>query len=86
MQKKNRVRKVLARINKELKVLASELEIKTDVTTYMARHSFASILKNTGVNIALISQALGHQDIKTTEIYLSKFDDKQMDEIMSNLL
>ena len=47
---------------------------------------FASILKNTGVNIALISQALGHQDIKTTEIYLSKFDDKQMDEIMSNLL
>ena len=44
------------------------------------------ILKNTGVNIALISQALGHQDIKTTEIYLSKFDDKQMDEIMSNLL
>ena len=41
---------------------------------------------NTGVNIALISQALGHQDIKTTEIYLSKFDDKQMDEIMSNLL
>ena len=52
----------------------------------MARHSFASILKNTGVNIALISQALGHQDIKTTEIYLSKFDDKQMDEAMSNLL
>ena len=43
-------------------------------------------MKNTGVNIALISQALGHQDIKTTEIYLSKFDDKQMDEIMSNLL
>ena len=86
MQKKNRVRKVLARINKELKVLASELEIKTDVTTYVARHSFASILKNTGVNIALISQALGHQDIKTTEIYLSKFDDKQMDEAMSNLL
>ena len=54
--------------------------------TYTARHSFASILKNTGVNIALISQALGHQDIKTIEIYLSKFDDKQMDEAMSNLL
>lgn len=77
---------MLAKINKELKLLASELEIDADVTTYVARHSFASILKNTGVNIALISQALGHQDIKTTEIYLSKFDDKQMDEIMSNLL
>ena len=77
---------MLAKINKELKLLASELEIDADVTTYVARHSFASVLKNTGVNIALISQALGHQDIKTTEIYLSKFDDKQMDEIMSNLL
>ena len=77
---------MLAKINKELKLLASELEIDADVTTYVARHSFASILKNTGVNLALISQALGHQDIKTTEIYLSKFDDKQMDEIMSNLL
>jgi len=86
VQKKNRLHKMLAKINKELKLLASELEIDADVTTYVARHSFASILKNTGVNIALISQALGHQDIKTTEIYLSKFDDKQMDEAMSNLL
>lgn len=43
MQKKNRVRKVLARINKELKVLASELEIKTDVTTYTAKHHTISI-------------------------------------------
>ena len=86
VQKKNRLHKMLAKINKELKLLASELEIDADVTTYVARHSFASVLKNTGVNIALISQALGHQDIKTTEIYLSKFDDKQMDEAMSNLL
>lgn len=86
MQKKNRVRKVLARINKELKVLSSELEIEDTVTTYVARHSFASVLKKSGVNIGIISQALGHQDIKTTEIYLSKFDDKQMDEAMSNLL
>ena len=53
---------------------------------YVSLAIFACILKNTGVNIALISQALGHQDIKTTEIYLSKFDDKQMDEAMSNLL
>ena len=86
VQKKNRLHKMLAKINKELKLLASELEIDADVTTYVARHSFASVLKNTGVNIALISQALGHQDIKTTEIYLSKFDDQQMDEAMSNLL
>ena len=42
--------------------------------TYTARHSFASILKKSGVNIGIISEALGHQDIKTTQIYLSRFD------------
>ena len=86
MQKKNRVRKVLARINKELKILSTELEIEDIVTTYVARHSFASILKKSGVNIGIISQALGHQDLKTTEIYLSKFDNEQVDAVMSNLL
>ena len=62
------------------------MEIEDTVTTYVARHSFASVLKKSGVNIGIISQALGHQDIKTTEIYLSKFDDQQMDAAMSNLL
>lgn len=53
---------------------------------HVARHSFATILKKSGVNIGIISQALGHQDIKTTQIYLSKFDNEQVDEAMKNLL
>ena len=69
-----------------MKVLASELEIETDITTYVARHSFATILKNSGVNISLISEMLGHTDLKTTQIYLDSFDNKQMDAAMSNLL
>ena len=53
---------------------------------HVARHSFATVLKKSGVNIGIISQALGHQDIKTTQIYLSKFDNEQVDEAMKNLL
>ena len=53
---------------------------------HVARHSFATVLKKSGVNIGIISQALGHQDIKTTQIYLSKFDNEQLDEAMKNLL
>ena len=86
MQKFNRVRKLCHQINKELHKIADELEIKEDVTTYVARHSFATVLKKSGVNIGIISQALGHQDIKTTQIYLSKFDDEQVDSAMQNLL
>ena len=86
MQKHNRVRKYCLHINHELKILAKELNITANVTTYVARHSFATILKKSGVNIGIISQALGHQDIKTTQIYLSKFDNEQVDEAMKNLL
>lgn len=86
MQRFNRERKLCHQINKELHKLADELGIKEDVTTYVSRHSFATVLKKSGVNIGIISQALGHQDIKTTQIYLSKFDDEQVDSAMNNLL
>ena len=86
MQKSNRVHKICHQINTELRVFAKELGITAEVTTYVARHSFATILKKSGVNIGIISQALGHQDIKTTQIYLSKFDNEQVDDAMKNLL
>lgn len=86
MQKNNRVHKVCHQINQELKVFAKELNIKAEVTTYVARHSFATILKKSGVNIGIISEALGHRDIRTTQIYLSRFDNEQVDEAMKNLL
>lgn len=86
MQKSNRVHKICHQVNTELRVFAQELGITAEVTTYVARHSFATILKKSGVNIGIISQALGHQDIKTTQIYLSKFDNEQVDEAMKNLL
>lgn len=86
MQINNRVHKICSHVNTELKNLSKELEIKMDVTTYVARHSFATILKKSGVNVGIISEALGHSDIATTTIYLSKFDNEQIDEAMKNLL
>lgn len=86
MQKSNRIHKICHQVNAELRIFAKELGISAEVTTYVARHSFATILKKSGVNIGIISQALGHQDIKTTQIYLSKFDNEQVDDAMKNLL
>ena len=86
MQKQNRIHKVLAKINKNLKMLSEQLGVNGNITTYVARHSFASVLKKSGVNIALISEALGHSDLGTTQIYLDSFDNEQMDEAMRNLL
>ena len=53
MEKNNRIHKVCHKINQELKILAKELNIKAEVTTYVARHSFATILKKSGVKFAI---------------------------------
>ena len=86
LQKQNRIHKMRGKVNYNLKVLGKRLGIEISVTTYVARHSFASVLKKSGVNIAIISEALGHSDLATTQIYLDNFDNEQMDDAMKNLL
>ena len=86
LQKQNRIHKMLGKVNKNLKLLAAQLGVEANLTTYVARHSFASVLKKSGVNIALISEALGHSDLTTTQIYLDSLDNEQIDNAMKNLL
>ena len=86
LQKQNRIHKMLGKINKNLKLIAAQLNVDANMTTYVARHSFASVLKKSGVSIALISEALGHSDLSTTQVYLDSFDNEQIDAAMQNLL
>ena len=51
MQQNNRVHKICHQINTELRAFAKELGITAEVTTYVARHSFATILKKSGVKM-----------------------------------
>lgn len=86
-QKENRIHKVLGKVNKQLKYISNLLGMNNvNLTTYVARHSFATILKKSGVNISLISETLGHTDIATTQIYLDSFDNNQIDDALKNLL
>lgn len=60
-------------INKRMGQIGEALGIG-NISTYTARHSFATVLKRAGANIAYISESLGHQDLKTTENYLASFE------------
>jgi integrase/recombinase XerD len=60
-------------INKNMAKVCKEIGISKKVTTYNARHSFSTILRNNGVPIEYISEALGHSNIKTTQLYLDDF-------------
>jgi len=73
MQQKNRIKDITHRINKQVKKIGNHLNIPS-ISTYTARHSFASVLKRSGANIAYISESLGHSDLKTTENYLASFE------------
>ena len=63
-------------INCHMKSIANQLEINNDVTTYAARHSFATILQRSGASTEFISEALGHSNVKTTQNYLAGFEDE----------
>ena len=86
LQQHYRIQKIIKKVNKWLKIIAGKAGIETDLTTYVARHSYATVLKRSGVNIALISETLGHSDLKTTQIYLDSFENSQIDEALENLL
>lgn len=76
-EKKQAITKDLTkRINLRMKKIGEELGIG-DITTYTARHSFATVLKRSGANIASISESLGHNDLKTTESYLASFEKEE---------
>ncbi|OON68129.1 site-specific integrase [Hymenobacter sp. CRA2] len=85
-QVKNRLHKVLGQVNADLKELAGQAGIATPLTTYVARHSFATSLKRSGVSNAVISEALGHQDERTTAVYLDSFASDTMDAAFETLL
>ena len=64
---------VYTRINKRMREVCEALDLNR-ITTYAARHSFATILNRKGVPVSYISQQLGHTSIRTTQAYLGSFE------------
>ena len=73
-KQRNAILLLIHLINEYMKQIAVELEIYKPITTYYARHSFATILKNSGVSTEFISEALGHSSLATTKNYLAGFE------------
>ena len=85
-QKKYRIKRVIREVNKSLKEIGKELKLPLTLTTYVARHSQATVMKKAGVSTAVIKEIMGHSSEKVTQIYLDSFDNEQIDEAMKALL
>jgi len=72
----------LRTFNKYTKLMGKELKIDFPLTSYVARHTFASLMQRKGKSLIEISEFTGHTDLKSLSHYLSGFDDKSKRDIL----
>ena len=85
-QIENRKSKTLKKYNKDLKEIAKVCGISKNISSYVARHSFANCLKQKGVATDIISESMGHQNLAITQAYLKELDSAVLDEACELLL
>jgi len=86
LKKYNRINKVRKLVNDQLKLIGDKIGSEILLTTYVWRHTFASVAKNElKADVSVISEMMGHQDIKTTKAYLKQFPNEIKDKISARL-
>lgn len=72
--------------NRNLKKIAHLAGLDITLTTYVARHTWASVAKSINIPIAAISEGLGHDSVSTTKIYLASLDTSVVDKANSKII
>lgn len=73
-------------VNGKLRKLGEQLGLPIPLTTYVARHAWASIARNRNIPLSTISEAMGHDSEKTTRIYLASLDTSAVNKANSQIL
>ena len=81
-----RIKSGLRRMNLHLKQIGEQLGIEMKVTSYVSRHSWATILKRKGIPVGIISEGLGHSSESVTQVYLDSFENETLDKVNEQLL
>ena len=74
------------RYNRHLRQISKIAGLRRSLTSYVARHSWASMAYSNNVDLAVISKALGHSNTKTTMVYIREIDDNRIDMANHKLL
>lgn len=73
-------------INTALKRLGKQLNLETNLTMYVARHSWATIARKKNIPLSVICDGMGHNSEKTTQIYLQSVDAEAIDRCNDKLI
>lgn len=79
-------RRVEHNTNYNLKKIGKMVGLKIPLTTYVARHTWASVALRLNVPLATISEAMGHNSYKTTQIYLESIDSTTVNEANERII
>jgi integrase/recombinase XerD len=88
-QKYAAIKQLTKQTNKYIRQVADAVGINERISTYSARHSWATIAQNSGVSTEFIKEALGHSSVSVTESYLKGFEKdtrKKQSEEMEKLI
>ncbi|WP_438712829.1 tyrosine-type recombinase/integrase [Aquimarina muelleri] len=73
-------------INQHLKKLCKANSLPEEISTYWARHSFATLSVRKGATMEFMQESLGHKDMATTQNYFAGFDSETKKEFASTLM
>ena len=62
------------KVNRLLKKIGALVGLQIPLTTYVGRHCWASTMRDMVVSLSIVSKGLGHESLRTTQIYLSSID------------
>lgn len=79
-------RRCQRRVNRHLKDIGIALGLQHPLTTYVARHSWATIARNLDIPISVISKSMGHISEKTTRIYLDSISSNVIDRANQSII
>lgn len=70
---------LLRQLNQSLKLLGRQLGLTTTLSSYAARHTWATMAYYCEIHPGIISEAMGHSSITVTETYLKPFRNERID-------
>lgn len=73
-------------VNRHLKKIGEMAEIDIPLSTYVMRHTWASIARDKGIELSVISAGLGHENETTTSIYLKSISAAKIDQANRSIL
>ena len=85
-EKHSRIKKITRFINQHIQNLCKLNKLPEEITTYWARHSFATNAIRNGASMEFLQESLGHGNITTTQNYFAGFESSDRKEFANSLM